>query len=45
MDYDRVKGLDLGGDDYMVKPFSPDELQARVTARRPQKLAIVRHLQ
>ncbi|HHW10068.1 MAG TPA: response regulator transcription factor [Firmicutes bacterium] len=29
---DRVKGLDLGADDYMVKPFSPKELLARVRA-------------
>jgi DNA-binding response OmpR family regulator len=29
---DRVKGLKLGGDDYMVKPFSFDELLARVRA-------------
>jgi DNA-binding response OmpR family regulator len=27
---DRVKGLELGGDDYIVKPFSPRELVARV---------------
>ena len=27
---DRVKGLDLGGDDYITKPFSPRELVARV---------------
>ena len=27
---DRVKGLDLGGDDYLVKPFAFDELLARV---------------
>ncbi len=30
---DRVKGLDLGADDYVVKPFSPRELLARVRAR------------
>ena len=30
---DRVKGLDLGADDYLVKPFSPRELAARVRAR------------
>lgn len=30
---DRVRGLDLGADDYMVKPFSPRELAARVRAR------------
>lgn len=29
---DRVHGLDLGGDDYLVKPFSLDELVARVRA-------------
>ncbi|MCU6797862.1 MULTISPECIES: response regulator transcription factor [Paenibacillus] len=30
---DRVKGLTLGADDYMVKPFSFDELLARIHAR------------
>ncbi|MEM7013601.1 MAG: two-component system response regulator CreB [Verrucomicrobiota bacterium] len=29
---DRVVGLELGADDYMVKPFSPRELAARVRA-------------
>ena len=29
---DRVKGLDLGADDYLVKPFSLSELTARVKA-------------
>lgn len=29
---DRVHGLDLGGDDFLVKPFSRDELLARVRA-------------
>ena len=29
---DRVKGLDLGADDYLVKPFKLDELLARVRA-------------
>src|SRR5215210_7144502 len=29
---DRVMGLDAGADDYLVKPFSVDELMARVRA-------------
>jgi DNA-binding response OmpR family regulator len=29
---ERVRGLDLGGDDYITKPFSPRELMARVRA-------------
>jgi len=29
---DRVVGLEIGGDDYLVKPFSPRELAARVKA-------------
>ena len=29
---DRIKGLDLGADDYMVKPFELSELEARVRA-------------
>jgi two-component system copper resistance phosphate regulon response regulator CusR len=37
---DRVKGLDLGADDYLVKPFDLNELLARVRAllRRPQAI-------
>lgn len=29
---DRVKGLELGADDYVAKPFSPNELVARIRA-------------
>jgi two-component system OmpR family response regulator len=38
---DRVKGLDAGGDDYLVKPFAFAELAARVHAigRRPRQTA------
>ncbi len=39
---DKVRGLDLGGDDYLTKPFGPSELLARVRAvlrRRTQEAA------
>jgi len=38
---DRVVGLSVGADDYLVKPFSPRELVARVRAllRRPRTAA------
>ena len=41
---DRVKGLDLGADDYLTKPFSFSELSARVRAllrRNPSSFDIV----
>jgi two-component system KDP operon response regulator KdpE len=31
---DKVRGLELGADDYLAKPFSPDELVARIEAVR-----------
>ena len=39
MSSDRVMGLDVGADDYVVKPFSPKELDARIRSvlRRVEK--------
>ena len=41
---DRVRGLEIGADDYVVKPFSPKELMARIDAvmRRshPERLSV-----
>jgi two-component system, OmpR family, phosphate regulon response regulator PhoB len=31
-DQDKIRGLDVGADDYMTKPFSPGELVARINA-------------
>ncbi len=47
-DADKIKGFAAGGDDYMVKPFSIDELGARVAAhirreRRSARKANVRY--
>ena len=38
---DRVLGLELGGDDYVPKPFSPRELVARVRARSRRVMPVV----
>lgn len=31
-DFERIMGLDIGADDYIIKPFSPGEVMARVRA-------------
>jgi len=48
-DSDRIKGLGLGADDYLPKPFNPDELVARIEAIRrrlylPQRKSIPKEL-
>lgn len=42
-DFERIMGLDIGADDYIVKPFSPQEVMARVRAvlRRLSKETIM----
>ena len=45
-DSDKIKGFGVGGDDYIVKPFSVDELGARVSAhlRRENRSKIKPHV-
>ena len=33
LEKDRIQGLDMGADDYVIKPYSPAELMARIRAR------------
>ena len=42
-DMDKIMGLELGADDYMIKPFNPQELVARIRAhlRRYSATAII----
>lgn len=35
---DRIRGLDAGADDYLVKPFDPDELAARIRALQRRRV-------
>ena len=43
---DRVRGLDLGADDYLIKPFALLELEARLRAiaRRGQRVSDTEHI-
>ncbi len=49
-EWDKVRAFSIGGDDYIVKPFSPGEMTARIQAvlRRfsasPEKQEIIRYL-
>lgn len=41
-DIDKIRGLGLGADDYLTKPFSPNELVARVKAHLAQYERLIR---
>jgi two-component system, OmpR family, response regulator QseB len=41
--HDRVRGLDLGADDYLVKPFELDELAARMRSIMRRTHGVARH--
>ena len=41
---DRIRGLELGADDYVTKPFSPRELMSRVKAVLRRRKAALRAL-
>jgi DNA-binding response OmpR family regulator len=42
--FDRIKGLDLGADDYLPKPFSLLELQSRMQAITRRKFGLKQNL-
>ncbi|MGN5454747.1 MAG: response regulator transcription factor [Candidatus Kurthia intestinigallinarum] len=42
-DIDKIRGLGLGADDYIVKPFSPNELVARVQAHLARYERLISH--
>lgn len=42
---DKIVGLEIGGDDYMTKPFSPRELTARVNVILKRSMKVLLHKQ
>src|SRR6201992_1491860 len=42
--YDRIKGLDLGADDYLPKPFSLLELQSRMQAITRRRFGLTQNM-